>query len=327
MQYPFFCNCRLSGALLLLVAVFNNAEQTEKVKISIPIVNALNLYTLTVGIGSPPSPHALGIATGSANTFAGAINPFYPTSSTIDLQRPLLIPYGYGNVTGSLLSDTLTFNGPESTLTLPNVTIANVSKLIVSAEKALIGILNSGDHHGKWADELNLTHPWYLHTITGLRWLRWFTRTWIILRIIPPKPREYRRALDAYWDHVWPGSSCRSDVWGEPFSQLAFWEWILHSSRFRSLQSSSPPDILLRGSKIRFHSCLRAMRPIPMDSSPLEESMPVGTRVTSLGIRVALTSGFHHILTCSFVEPNILSIDRPQDLLSSEHWYLIFPCW
>lgn len=128
----YFVHFRISSTLLFLSVVFVSSEQTEKVKLSIPIVNSLNLYTLNVGIGTPPTPHALGIATGSANTFAGAFNPFQPTPSTTNLQKPFFIPYGYGNVTGTLLTETLTFTANENSLSLPNVTIGNVSKLVVS---------------------------------------------------------------------------------------------------------------------------------------------------------------------------------------------------
>ncbi|KAH9811582.1 aspartic peptidase A1 [Melampsora americana] len=152
-----FIHFRISSTVLFLSVVFVRSEQTEKVKLSIPIVNSLNLYTLNVGIGTPPTPHPLGIATGSANTFAGAFNPdtFQSTPSTTHLQKPFFIPYGYGNVTGTLLSETLTFTANENSLTLPNVTIGNVSKLVgFDGFDGLLGLGLSSESYPRDAENI-----------------------------------------------------------------------------------------------------------------------------------------------------------------------------
>ncbi|KAI9621428.1 hypothetical protein H4Q26_015730 [Puccinia striiformis f. sp. tritici PST-130] len=107
------------------------APEKKKIKTSIPIVNEKHLYTIPVGFGSPPQYHRLGIATGSANTYTGSIVQYKQTQSTFDLHQQLFIPYGYGNATGKLVTDTITLGESETSVKLTNTTVGNVTKLVV----------------------------------------------------------------------------------------------------------------------------------------------------------------------------------------------------
>lgn len=124
----------LATLLLLLSSQSVSGEekniQSKKIKSSITIVNRRNLYTVPVGFGSPPQYHHLGIATGSANTYAGSVVPYEPSLQTLDLHQQLFIPYGFGNATGKLVADTLTLGTAENSVKLTNVTVGNVTQLV-----------------------------------------------------------------------------------------------------------------------------------------------------------------------------------------------------
>jgi hypothetical protein len=108
-----------------------STSEKKKIKTSIPIVNEKHLYTIPVGFGSPPEYHNLGIATGSANTYTGSILEYKKTESTYDLHQQLFIPYGFGNATGKLVTDTITLGESETSVKLTNTTVGNVTKLVV----------------------------------------------------------------------------------------------------------------------------------------------------------------------------------------------------
>lgn len=126
-----FAACRVLIILLSVNAFLAGAElEKKKVKTSIGLTNERNLYTVPVGFGSPPQFHKLGVATGSANTYAGNIVKYESTASTLDLHQELFIPYGFGNATGKLLTDTLTLANDAESVSLPNTTVGNVTKLV-----------------------------------------------------------------------------------------------------------------------------------------------------------------------------------------------------
>lgn len=117
--------------LSLQACLGDSDTRKKKIKTSIPIVNEKHLYTIPVGFGSPPEYHNLGIATGSANTYTGNVVQYKHTESTFDLHQQLFIPYGYGNATGKLVTDTITLGQSESSVRLSNTTVGNVTKLVV----------------------------------------------------------------------------------------------------------------------------------------------------------------------------------------------------
>jgi len=116
--------------LSLQACLGDSDTRSKKIKTSIPIVNEKHLYTIPVGFGSPPEYHNLGIATGSANTYTGNVVQYKHTESTFDLNQQLFIPYGYGNATGKLVTDTITLGQSESSVKLTNTTVGNVTKLV-----------------------------------------------------------------------------------------------------------------------------------------------------------------------------------------------------
>ncbi|MBW0465826.1 hypothetical protein O181_005541 [Austropuccinia psidii MF-1] len=136
--WPLFATYTIALALSLFGSCQAN-EHGKRVKTSLSIVNEKNLYTISVGFGSPPQYHNLGIATGSANTYAGNIKPYQLTPTTIVLDQPFFIPYGFGNATGKLVSDTLILGKEQDSVTLRNFTVGNVTRLNVRFD-GLLGL-------------------------------------------------------------------------------------------------------------------------------------------------------------------------------------------
>ncbi|CAH7676851.1 aspartic peptidase domain-containing protein [Phakopsora pachyrhizi] len=98
-----------------------------KLKSSFEISNQQNLYTISVGFGAPPTYHDLGISTGSANTFGGNVKHYQATNSSVDLKKNFFTPYGFGNVSGTLVKDLLTF-GSDNEVRIHEAVIGNTSR-------------------------------------------------------------------------------------------------------------------------------------------------------------------------------------------------------
>ncbi|KAH9810818.1 aspartic peptidase A1 [Melampsora americana] len=100
-------------------------------KVSIPVTNAIHLFTLPLGVGNPPGVHHVGLDTGSHAAYVGAIKPYVKTKTTVDLQVALRVDYAHGYVDGNYLNDTITFQSENGSGRIEMQTIiGNVSKLV-----------------------------------------------------------------------------------------------------------------------------------------------------------------------------------------------------
>ncbi|EGG09272.1 aspartic peptidase A1 [Melampsora larici-populina 98AG31] len=98
-------------------------------KVSIPLTNAINLFTVPISIGDPSTIHHLGIDTGSLVTWCGAITPYVETKSTVNLNLPMQINYGFGDAEGVYVNDTISFKSEDNDhqIIMPKVTIGKIS--------------------------------------------------------------------------------------------------------------------------------------------------------------------------------------------------------
>ncbi|EGG04340.1 aspartic peptidase A1 [Melampsora larici-populina 98AG31] len=98
-------------------------------KVSVPLTNTINLYTVPMGIGQPPQFRDLALDTGSFVAWCGAITPYVATKSTVNLNLHMHINYGVGYVDGSYVNDTITFESGNggARIEIPNMTIGNAT--------------------------------------------------------------------------------------------------------------------------------------------------------------------------------------------------------
>ncbi|KAJ7143506.1 acid protease [Mycena crocata] len=78
---------------------------------SVDVTDAAVTYTMSVGVGSPPTDYTLLIDTGSSNTWIGADKPYKPTSTSTDTRKTVSVSYGSGSFTGTEYTDQVTL-GP-----------------------------------------------------------------------------------------------------------------------------------------------------------------------------------------------------------------------
>ncbi|KAJ6585319.1 acid protease [Mycena capillaripes] len=78
---------------------------------SVDVTDAAVTYTMSVGVGSPPTQYTLLIDTGSSNTWIGADKPYKPTSTSTDTRNTVNVSYGSGSFTGTEYIDEVTL-GP-----------------------------------------------------------------------------------------------------------------------------------------------------------------------------------------------------------------------
>jgi hypothetical protein len=75
---------------------------------SIDVTDAGVTYTMSVGVGSPPTQYTLLIDTGSSNTWVGAATAYKPTSTSTDTRNTVNVSYGSGSFTGTEYTDEVT---------------------------------------------------------------------------------------------------------------------------------------------------------------------------------------------------------------------------
>lgn len=78
---------------------------------SVDVTDAAVTYTMSVGVGSPPTDYTLLIDTGSSNTWIGADKAYNPTSTSTDTRDTVSVSYGSGSFTGTEYIDEVTL-GP-----------------------------------------------------------------------------------------------------------------------------------------------------------------------------------------------------------------------
>lgn len=100
--------------------------------VSIPLTNSIDLFTVALGLGEPAGVHRVAIDSGSYVTYAGGITPYVETKTTVDLQVPLRINYGYGYAEGAYVNDTVTLKSLDGNIgiDMKQVVVGKVSKLV-----------------------------------------------------------------------------------------------------------------------------------------------------------------------------------------------------
>ncbi|KAI0819359.1 acid protease [Trametes gibbosa] len=76
--------------------------------IGVPVTNGAVTYTVSVGVGTPPTQYDLIVDTGSSNTWVGAGAAYVETSSSVDTGDEVLVSYGSGIFFGEEFLDTVT---------------------------------------------------------------------------------------------------------------------------------------------------------------------------------------------------------------------------
>ncbi|KAG0705812.1 acid protease [Suillus ampliporus] len=78
---------------------------------SINATNAVRIYTIDVGVGSPPTNYTVLVDSGSSNTWIGGYKPYVKTSTSQDTKNTFNVTYlDSGDVSGEQYLDTVTLN-------------------------------------------------------------------------------------------------------------------------------------------------------------------------------------------------------------------------
>ncbi|KAI0327427.1 acid protease [Cubamyces sp. BRFM 1775] len=104
----------------------------------VPATNAVIDYTISVGVGTPPTQYGLLVDTGSSNTWVGAGKAYVHTNSSIDTRTIMELSYGSGFFYGDTYLDTVRLGD----LVLTNQTIGGAIDAI--GFDGLDGILGIG---------------------------------------------------------------------------------------------------------------------------------------------------------------------------------------
>ncbi|KAG1869080.1 aspartic peptidase domain-containing protein [Suillus tomentosus] len=93
---------------------------------STPVINNVQGYLITVGIGSPATTYDLIVDTGSSNTWVGANTKYVKTKTSVDTREPVAVSYSYssGSFSGTEYTDTITLG---TGLTIPSQSIGVAS--------------------------------------------------------------------------------------------------------------------------------------------------------------------------------------------------------
>ncbi|KAG1845950.1 aspartic peptidase domain-containing protein [Suillus tomentosus] len=92
--------------------------------VSTPVINNVQGYLITVGIGSPATTYDLIVDTGSSNTWVGANTKYVKTKTSVDTGEPVAFTYGSGSFSGTEYTDTITLG---TGLTIPSQSIGVAS--------------------------------------------------------------------------------------------------------------------------------------------------------------------------------------------------------
>ncbi|KAG8214431.1 acid protease [Butyriboletus roseoflavus] len=99
---------------------------------SIDVTDSGVTYTMSVGVGNPPTQYTLLIDTGSSNTWVGASTAYNPTSTSQNTGNTINVSYGSGTMSGNEYTDTVTLN--------TNLVIHNQSIGVASSAQGFSGV-------------------------------------------------------------------------------------------------------------------------------------------------------------------------------------------
>ncbi|KAI0356741.1 aspartic proteinase precursor [Trametes cingulata] len=108
--------------------------------INIPVTNTVLEYTVSVGVGTPPTQYNLVVDTGSANTWVGANKTYVQTSSSIDTGVGVEVTYGSGIFRGEEFLDTVTLGD----LVIKNQSIGDANVFAIGFIEGVDGIMGIG---------------------------------------------------------------------------------------------------------------------------------------------------------------------------------------
>ncbi|THU97135.1 acid protease, partial [Dendrothele bispora CBS 962.96] len=92
---------------------------------TVDVTDAAVTYTMSVGVGNPPTPYNLLIDTGSSNTWVGADKQYKQTSTSRTTRHTVNVSYGSGHFSGTEYTDTVTLS---KNLVIQNQSIGVSSK-------------------------------------------------------------------------------------------------------------------------------------------------------------------------------------------------------
>ncbi|KAG2073212.1 acid protease [Suillus decipiens] len=92
---------------------------------NVPVISDSVSYTVSVGVGEPPTNYTLIVDTGSSNTWIGAAVPYVPTGSSIGI-GPVGVLYGFGFFAGTEYLDIVTLS-TELGITPQSIGVASSS--------------------------------------------------------------------------------------------------------------------------------------------------------------------------------------------------------
>jgi len=104
---------------------------------SVEATNVVTGYTMTLGIGSPPTNYDVLIDTGSSNTWVGNLKPYVITNTSVDTHNNVSVTYGSGAFSGKEYLDLVTLS-PE--LIIHNQSIGASEQSIGFPADGLIGL-------------------------------------------------------------------------------------------------------------------------------------------------------------------------------------------
>ncbi|KAL4064143.1 aspartic peptidase domain-containing protein [Scleroderma yunnanense] len=105
----------------------------------VDVTNSGLAYTMSVGVGQPPTNYTLLVDTGSAITWIGAKKPYNPTDTSEDTGGSVRCGYGSGWMKGDLYTDTVTLS-PDLVIKTQSIGIARSTSGIRDVD----GILGVG---------------------------------------------------------------------------------------------------------------------------------------------------------------------------------------
>ncbi|KAI0767716.1 aspartic proteinase precursor [Fomes fomentarius] len=107
-----------TGVLNILAAdkarakVLKSRSQAQRFKqsavVPVPVTNQAVIYTVSLGVGTPPTQYDLIVDTGSSNTWIGAGKDYVKTESSVDTGEEVVVFYGSGFFFGEEYTETVT---------------------------------------------------------------------------------------------------------------------------------------------------------------------------------------------------------------------------
>ncbi|KAG2367198.1 aspartic peptidase domain-containing protein [Suillus spraguei] len=111
---------------------------------SVFMISRVLVYTVTVGVGSPPIAYNLAVSSGSSVTWVGVSTPYRVTDTSVSTGRPIRENYGTpdnprGFFAGTMYRDTVTL-GDGLTVTDFKLGVADTAERLLTGEDGILGL-------------------------------------------------------------------------------------------------------------------------------------------------------------------------------------------